>query len=426
MFSLLTIPDFRRFWIAQVISQLGDGMARTTITYLVSVLSGDPLAIGLVIVLQLLPGALFSIWTGPLADRYSRRRLMAGAELYSMLCVLAMLPFLHSLPLLLVLIGLQGIGSAVFDPSRTASVPDLVGSERVTQAVSFSQSTSTVLSIAGPSAGALLLALDHLPLVFWINGATFLLSALLLLTLPPLHPAKGGGSGTAPGESYLASLRSGIRSVLALPVLRFLLLLVLPVCLTVGVINTLLVAVMTQSFSVTASLFGLLQASVGAGAVAGAAFLGPWLLRRSRANWLLVLGAAGIGFWMILVLPLAAIRPLWGMAPVFVWCIMGGVLNALINVPLNSLFLCATPASYRGRSASLFKALTNTSILAGVLGGGLAASYAGPLSTMAAAGCLLVLSICVFPALAGWRALGAAGGRGRAAYPETEPASAPS
>jgi MFS transporter, DHA3 family, macrolide efflux protein len=82
MYKILNNHDYFRFWLGQVISHLGDGFTRIAIVYLVATLTKDPLTIGLVIFAQLLPTAFFGIFFGPLADKYNRKWLMVGADIY--------------------------------------------------------------------------------------------------------------------------------------------------------------------------------------------------------------------------------------------------------------------------------------------------------------------------------------------------------
>ncbi|MFT4412398.1 MFS transporter [Fredinandcohnia humi] len=403
MFALLKNRNYLLFWASQVISQLGDGITRIAITYLVATLSKDPLAIGFVIFAQLLPTAVFGIFLGPIADRYSRKWLMIGSDLYRMVIVLFMIGYHDSVPVLIGLIVLQGFGSAIFEPARSASIPEIVGENNIHNAISLSQGTRAAMDLIGPSIGALLLLLNNYNVIFLLDAFTFLVSALLLVGLNLINSSSRGSQTVQ--ESYLSSITSGIKQVVKMPALRFLLLLLIPVTLVVGILNTNLVAVLTNVFEVSASQFGLLEASFAIGALVGSLGVGPLFLKKFRPSSLLISGTVAIGAWMIVILFVNDMRLTFGIAPVFVWCIIVGILNTLINVPLSSLFLGATPAPFRGRGSSLLGATANSCQMIGILGGGMIAKSIGVLNGTALSGALLILVVIIYPFLKGYKEL---------------------
>lgn len=403
MLQLLKNKDFFRFWLAQVISHLGDGITRIAVIYLIATLSKDPLMIGLVIFAQLLPTAVFGIFFGPLADKYSRKWLMVISDLYRMMIILLMIPFHDSVPILIILIALQGIGSALFDPARSASIPDLVGEKNIQAAIGLSQGTRAAMDIIGPSIGGVLMLMNNFTSIFILDAITFLLSALLIVTLPLVRSKQDAAHNAQ--ENYLESIVSGVKQVTGIPALRFLLILLIPVTLVAGVLNTNLVAVLTNVFEVTPAHFGLLESALGVGAIAGAIVIGPFLLKLIRPSNLLLSGTMIMGSWMILVLPLNEARLAFGIAPIYIWCIMIGVINTLINVPLSSLFLGTTPAYFRGRGSALLGVTASTSQMIGLLAGGWLAGVAGVLNGTAISGILLIFSVIAFPFLKGYKEL---------------------
>ncbi|WML47112.1 MFS transporter [Neobacillus sp. PS3-34] len=420
MFQILKNPNYFRFWLGQIISQLGDGITRVAIVYLVATLSKDPLAIGLVIFAQLLPTAFFGIFLGPLADKYNRKWLMTAADLYRMAIVLLMIPFHGSALALIVLIAFQGLGSALFDPARASSIPELVGEDKIQEATSLSQSTRAAMDIIGPSIGALLMVSKNFDMIFAIDAATFALSAMFILTLKSL--GKIHSKTPAQSEKYFSSLTSGIREVTRMPLLRFLLILLMPITLVIGVLNTNLIAVLTNTFQVSAFHFGFIEASLAIGVILGAAVVGPLFLKKMKPGTILLTGTAAIGIWMVLIIPLDFLRVEYGVVPIYVWCIMVGILNAFINVPLSSLFLKATPAPFQGRGSSLLGLTASSFQIAGILIGGWIGREIGVLYGTALAGSLLIVVSAMLPLLKGYKSLSE--NRKPESVPETQPVAA--
>lgn len=413
MFTILKNVRYLRFWLGQIVSQLGDGITRTAIVYLIAILSKDPLAIGLALFAQLLPNAIFGIVLGPLADKYNRRHLMVAADLYRCIIVLLMIPFHHSVTALIILIAFQGLGSALFDPARTSSIPDLAGESNIQEATSLSQSTRAAMDIIGPSLGALLMVSKNFKLIFLLDAATFIISALFIFSIASLGTVKSKDSTSK--EKYIEAIRSGIKEVTKMPALRFLLILLMPITLVIGVLNTNLIAVLTNVFHVSAFHFGTIEATMSVGVILGAAAAAPYSLKKLKPAAVLLIGTAAIGFWMAFILPLNTLRLEFGIAPVYVWCIISGLLNAFINVPLSSLFLQSTPAAFRGRGSSLLGFVASSFQMAGILAGGWIAREIGVLNGTALAGCLLIVTAILLPLLKGYKSL--AGSLGGSASP---------
>lgn len=403
MFKLLNNQTYLRFWLGQIISQLGDGFTRIAIVYLVATLTKDPLAIGLVIFAQLLPTAFFGIFLGPLADKYNRKWLMVGADFYRMIIVLLMIPFHHSAIALILLIAFQGLGSALFDPARSSSIPDLVGEKNIQQAISLSQSTRAAMDIIGPSVGALLMMTNNYNLIFTIDAVTFGLSALFILTLRNLGKVKRPKDNHK--ETYFKSIQSGVKEVLGMPALRFLLILLFPITFVCGILNTNLVAVLTNQFHVSAFHFGFIEAATAVGVIFGAGFAAPFALKRLKPSTIFLAGTALIGLWMVVIIPVDTFRFHFGLLPVYIWSIMVGILNAFLNVPLSSLFLKVTPASFRGRGSSLLGITASTSSIIGILVGGWLSKEIGVLYGTAISGGLLIIVSILMPLLKGYRSL---------------------
>ncbi|WHY85237.1 MFS transporter [Neobacillus novalis] len=405
MFKILKNRNYLRFWLGQIVSQLGDGFTRIAIVYLVATLTKDPLAIGLVIFAQLLPTAFFGIFLGPLADKYNRKWLMVGADFYRMGIVCLMIPFHHSAVALIILIAFQGLGSALFDPARSSSIPDLVGEEHIQQAISLSQSTRAAMDIIGPSAGALLMMTNNYNFIFAIDSVTFAVSALFILSLRNLGKNKLAAAQSS--ESYFSTIGSGVKEVIGMPALRFLLILLMPITLVCGILNTNLIAVLTNEFHVSAFHFGFIEAASAVGVIFGAGFAAPYALKKLKPSTIFLLGTAAIGVLMVVIIPLDTLQLLYGIFPVYIWSIMTGVLNAFLNVPLSSIFLKITPSAFRGRGSSLLGITASTSSIIGILFGGWLSKEIGVLYGTAISGALLVIVAGFMPFLKGYKSLSA-------------------
>ncbi|WP_084955582.1 MFS transporter [Thermoactinospora rubra] len=396
MLELLRDRVYIRYWLAVVASFLGDAMAKVTLVYLVARASGSPLVISLVVLLQLLPSGVLGAFVGPLADRLPKRALLVWADLARVPIVLAMIPFLDSVPMLLALTLLEGLGKAFFETARIAAVPAIVGRHNLASAVALFQSTNQALAMAGPVLAGVLVAAGSVPVVLVVNTATFAVSALLLGSLAVLReqPPAGGAA-----EPYWTALRTGVREILKVPSLRFLLAFLVPVMLVFGLFSTNVHAQLLTVFGLPAFEYGLAQAVLAAGSIGGA-LLGPVLLRR-RPTGLLLASVASFGVVLV------ALPPVAGMFAIMAWCLLAGLATGLFQVPIANTLLRDLPEDLRGRGVGLLNTVIVNVTLVGVFAGGVGASLAGVTASLVAAGVVLVASA----GAAAWASGGRVAGR---------------
>ena len=179
---LLHNPQFRRLWIAQVVSQLGDWFNAVAVYALLLDLTGSATLVAAMMVVQLLPLALVGPLAGVVVDRMSRRTLMIGADL-ARAVLFAALVFVRSadhiwLAFLLVTLGV--IATAFFEPARAAMLPDVVPRESLITANALSAATWAVMLAIGASVGGVITVLVGRDAAFICNGLSFLASAAAL------------------------------------------------------------------------------------------------------------------------------------------------------------------------------------------------------------------------------------------------------
>ena len=122
---MLAIPAFRRLWLAQLGSQLGEAIALVAMPLLVYGLTGSAELLSLIFILQLLPRVVLAPIAGMLADRLDRRRIILGADL-ARAGLVALLPFTDRAWQIALLAMLVAIGNALARPAELAAVPMVV------------------------------------------------------------------------------------------------------------------------------------------------------------------------------------------------------------------------------------------------------------------------------------------------------------
>lgn len=195
-------PAFRRLWFAQVVTQAGDWLNRMAVLALIAHLAG-PSAVGATgalfageLALRLLPSALLGPLAGSIADRVSRKGTMIASDLLRALVVLGLLTIDEpgELPLLYGLLFLQMALGPFYEAAHSATVPNLVRHEDLHTAYGLTAVTWSTMLTLGAVLGGILLAATGVRTVFLIDVGTYLVSAVMLLTLrlpaPPPQPDK--------------------------------------------------------------------------------------------------------------------------------------------------------------------------------------------------------------------------------------------
>lgn len=207
-FALLRRRDFRNLYLAVSVSELGDALNYIALMWF-ALERGGALGVVAVRLADSLPALVFGLHGGVAADRWSRRRLMIGADLArgATLIPVAALGLTGSLPLWGLVVAAFALEAATsyFAPAYGAAIPEIVDRANVQQANALVQATAQALSIGGWAVAALLLAVLPLSTFFAVDAATFFLSAALI---PRLQAGRGrAGHGEAP------RLRQGIAAL---------------------------------------------------------------------------------------------------------------------------------------------------------------------------------------------------------------------
>ncbi len=175
-------PGFRRLWIAQLVSQLGDWFNAVAVYALLLDLTGSATVVAAMMIVQLLPIAAIGPIAGVVVDRMSRRSVMIAADL-ARAGLFAGLVFVRSTDdiwLAFVLVALGVIATAFFEPARAAMLPDVVPPEHLITANALSAATWAVMLAVGASVGGAVTVYVGRDAAFLCNGLSFVASALAL------------------------------------------------------------------------------------------------------------------------------------------------------------------------------------------------------------------------------------------------------
>lgn len=273
MLRALRHRDFRRLWIGQSVSLIGDGIFLVAIAWLVYDISNQPGALALVGVAWTLPMVGALLLGGVLSDRMERRRLLILSDVVrgTAIGTLGLFALAGEAELwhAFVLVAVYGVGEALFQPAFTAIVPDVVPRAQLLQANALRELMEPLgLRFAGPALGGLLIAVFGVGTALLVDASTFIVSALAVSTI-----ARRSSPREEPG-SVTGDLREGLRFVrertwmwatLAGAALFLL--------LTYGPFEVLLPYIIRNDLGGNAATFGTVLAAGGLGSIAAALVL---------------------------------------------------------------------------------------------------------------------------------------------------------
>src|ERR1700693_3855056 len=183
--------NYRLLWLAQIVSELGDWFYTLAVYHLLLDLTGSKAqAVGLAVVLQVLPSTLAAPTAGVINDRISRKAIMIGADVARFFVVLGMLAVRTPGMVWLVfpLLFVETVGAAFFEPAHSSVIPNIVPENQVLAANALASITWSFCLAAGAALGGIAPAGRGRDAVFVLNPCSFLLSAWLIRRMSFAEP----------------------------------------------------------------------------------------------------------------------------------------------------------------------------------------------------------------------------------------------
>lgn len=384
-FSALKYRNFRLWFSGQMVSLIGTWMQATAQAYLLFELTGSPVMLGIAGFASGIPIWLFSLYSGLLSDRFSRRNVILFAQTSMMVLgfILAILTFSNLVQPwhIIVLAFLLGTANAFDAPARQSFVVDMVPKEDLTNAIALNSSVFNLGTIVGPSVAGLIYAWLGPAWCFTINGISFLgvIGALLLMNVPPRKII-------AQKKSPFSDLQDGLRFAFGHVEIRYLLINLAAVAMFSFSLMTLMPDWANTVLRGDVTTNGLLLSARGAGSLAAALMIANLGSRVVRGKiWTiggLVMPLAIFLFGSFRVLPVSIITLV----------ILGWSLMSVVNIS-NALIQTHVPDNLRGRVMSIYILVFMGSYPIGaLLVGWLADMYGSPFTMII---CGVIISLVV-------------------------------
>ena len=379
-------PQFRRFWLGQSISLLGDQVSMIALP-LVAVLTLDasPAQMGYLVAAELAPNLLFSLHAGAWADRQERKRHVMIATDVGRAALIGSLPLAYAFdaltfPHMLVVAFLMGTLTVLFHVSYSSLYAALVPRERLVEAGSLTHGSRALSSVAGPSIGGTLVQAISAPVTLVVDACSYLVSALCLHTVDVAEPEP-----ERPGKGHVVA---GVRWVFGNPIVRA----ALGATATINFFNfvffALFILYATRSLDVAPGTLGLVLGAGAAGGVLGA------LVTNRVARRIGIGPAFAVGCLVfpapLLLVPLAE-GPRWVILGCLFLAEFGSGLGVMmLDIAAGAIFVAVIPDRLRSRVSGAYMVVNYGVRPLGALTGGALGSWIGlrPTLWIATAGAL--------------------------------------
>lgn len=273
MFRALSYRNYRYYFVGQSISLIGTWVQNIALGWLVYRLTGSALLLGSVVFALQIPSLFITPFAGVLADRWNRRHviIISQAAAMGIAFILAWLVLSDQITVgwILPLAVMNGIILAFDTPFRQAFVADIVTRrEDLSNAIALNSSVYNLARFVGPPIGGMLIAWLGEGWCFFINGVSFSSTIIGLMAIKIQLPGAAKHLG-----SIMAQLKEGLRYVIRIRSLRYLILLLTFSSLFGLPFQALMPLFAADVLQGDAQTLGILTGSLGAGALSGALFL---------------------------------------------------------------------------------------------------------------------------------------------------------
>ena len=376
---LFAVAEFRALWSAQLLSVLGDQLARVALTLLVYDRTRSALLAAITFAASVVPTFVGGVALAGLADRLPRRAVMIGCDLIRAALIAAMIiPGIPIGVLVLLLFAVTMTGTP-FTSARAAIYPEILDGDLYVLGNATALTTYQFAQVLGFAAGGAVVLAFGTSTSLMLDAASFLISAVIIRLRVTARPA---ARARASAGRETGGIRAAVLLVFRTPALRTPMLL--------GWLAAFYNAPEGVAAPLASSLgggsigVGLLLAATALGASVGAVAFGRLVGPDRRARWMWPLAIATCG-----VLVLFALRP---SLPLALAILFASGLFDCYQIAASAAFVRATPADRRSQAFGLAQAGMSLGQGAAMILAGAAVRAYAPETVVAWAGTLGVLA----------------------------------
>jgi len=393
---VLQNSDFRILWYVGTLGEFCRRIEMFVFSWMIFELTGSYIQLLLVLAFNNLPRPMFSMWTGYIAERFPRARILLTAQTINVLTttiLLSVIAFNFELIepwQIFATVFIQGVTRSIEDPSRRTSFFDIVGQRQLVNALSLEVISNNISKMTGPIIGGILVATAGFTgiFAFLLTAHVFNLALMTRLRIPD-------SQGPCQMEPMMRSLRLVVSYARHSPVLVGLFYITIVMNVLAFPIQQFIPAIGRDHLGVGVTLVGFLVAAEGFGQLAGAGIMAISRDLRYHGR-VFVLGSIGI----LVISSMFVWSPWYSLT--FGLLTMCGIAHSCFSTMQISVTMLATSHDMRGRMMGLLSVCIGAGMSLGALVIGLTASaftIQWTISLYSLAGLLLIVPAIVFTPL---------------------------
>lgn len=340
--SLFQNRLFSRLYLAQTVNLLGDALTWLGLALLAFELAGEQAGTVLAgaLTLRVTAFVLLSPIAGVMADRVDRKQLMITTHVARM-GIVCLLPFVTQVWQIYAIVLSLNVFYAFFAPTYTATIPLVTSASERSPAIALSSATYQLLGVLGPGLAGAMAAFVGTRQVFFLDGVTFLIAAILIATLPGKLMVNQDPQNARTVNRTLQDIQVGTQCLWRDQSMRYALILQLIGAIVGAEILVNTVAHVQGTLQFGKIEYGWVMAAFGIGATIASVGLGKFQQKLRPVLWI----SLGTGLMSVALLPgnlanLGGLLILWAIA---------GMGQTLVNVPTQTLIADRVAVELQGR-----------------------------------------------------------------------------
>lgn len=355
-------------WQGQFVSEVGSALYSIALGFFILNLTGSTAIMGTTMAITAIPRIFLSPIAGTFVDRHNRKMIIVMSDFIDGVSVLTLGLFAYFGIVEVWMVVLVGIITSVtgiyFQPAMMSSLPEIVDKENLLQANSAFSLIRTSADILGKLIGGFLFSILGAPMIFIINGLSYLFSGLseLFIKIP-----RGDNEGK--NNTFYHDLKEGFRYFIKNKGLRYLYLFIAPLNLFGVMTFTLLLPLFNNAEHLGPGAYGIAMTGMALGMFASHSVVSSNKFNKiSKVNLFLLSGLMNAGSMIILALihwlPLMTLMTF-----------LSGFSIALTNTVIVTALQTAIPAEKRGRVSGFRKMLTGSLVPIAMASAGVLAEF---------------------------------------------------
>lgn len=359
--------DFMLLWLGQNISKLGTSLYDIALMWYMYKKTGSSIALGLSVLCFTVPSVLIAPLAGVFADRLDKKKIIINTDILNGIIMLIFSYFIfkdsYPIYILYIFMIISSMVTAVFSPAMSSAIPVIVEEKDLKDANTLNQMTSQLINILGPVLAGVLIAFIKIGLLFFINGLSFLICAIIesFIVIPKIiieKSTQGIGSQFKEGLIYVAEDKPLLYLVMAGGVIINFFLAPLSIYETI---------LSTKILNVGSTGFGMMNSAISVGALIGAILIMANVFNDKYKMTVIGLSIEG-----------AAVA-IFGLVPNYYVVLSSeavlGLGVAMASVGIGTLYQTLIPKDKMGRVMALVSTLCNITIPLGTLLGSTIIAY---------------------------------------------------